>query len=55
MYLASIWAINNLAAIVISVKTLGLKYLPYIAATQPLNDKKAKPFDPGCFMRLHIN
>jgi hypothetical protein len=28
--LASIWATNNLAGIVISVKTLGLKFLPYI-------------------------
>ena len=30
MYFASIWAINNLAGIVISVKILGLKFLPYI-------------------------
>jgi len=27
----SIWAINNLAGIVISAKILGLKFLPYIA------------------------
>jgi hypothetical protein len=29
--LASIWAINNLAGIVISVKILGLKFLQFIA------------------------
>ena len=31
-FLASIWAINNLVGIVISVKILGLKFRPYIAA-----------------------
>jgi hypothetical protein len=30
-YLASIWVINYLAGIVISVKILGLKFLLYIA------------------------
>jgi len=29
-YFANIWATNNLAGIVISVKVLGLKFLPYI-------------------------
>ncbi len=33
IYLASIWATNNLAGIVISVKILGLKFVPYIADT----------------------
>jgi hypothetical protein len=33
MQLASIWATNNLAGIVISVKILGLKFLPDVAET----------------------
>jgi len=32
-YLANIWPTNNLAGIVISVKILGLKFLPYIEVT----------------------
>ncbi len=34
-FLASIWATNDLAGIVISVKILGLKFMPYIADSAP--------------------
>jgi hypothetical protein len=37
MYLASIWAINYLAGIVISGKILGYKSQPYIAVIVPIS------------------
>ncbi len=58
-YLASIWPSNNLAGIVISVKILGLKFLPYIAAIGIVVIQRTQiennTLDNGKVMRIDLN